>query len=424
MKKVLIITVTAGNGHNACARGMKEKLESKGSVEVKVIDLLKEYSTSLNTWVADRGYCLAVSKLLKTYNMFFRHYQKCKPENRYKCPSQDTIISTVDGLMKEILTFQPDVIYCTHFYGAIALTNLKLVYDLPCKTMVFDLDYVNHPFWEACIGVDYFAIPNDDFIEEFEKEGFSRAQLLPIGLPVDDRSREVVDKKEARRRLGLDEEMFTIMVMFGGGYWSGGVKIFKDLIKALKGHKAQVIMINGKNKKGFEQIEKMKFEEGVKVHNVGFTYDVPLYLSASDIILNKFGGSCVTEMVNKGVPMLITENIPEQEKQNLIYMKKKGVALSFKNAKELKENLYKLMDNPQLLKQMSENTVSLRKNATEDLANLIIAQPKADYSALLGQNVDARKVRKQVRRALNDAHRKEKRAIKQTNKIKKVGANA
>ena len=41
MKKVLILTVTAGNGHNACAKGMKRKLESTGDCEVKIIDVLK-----------------------------------------------------------------------------------------------------------------------------------------------------------------------------------------------------------------------------------------------------------------------------------------------------------------------------------------------------------------------------------------------
>ncbi len=49
-KKILIFTVTAGNGHNACAKGMKNKLESMGQdIEVKLVDLLKSYSTALNT---------------------------------------------------------------------------------------------------------------------------------------------------------------------------------------------------------------------------------------------------------------------------------------------------------------------------------------------------------------------------------------
>ena len=60
MKKVLILTVTAGNGHNACANAMRQVLLDKGA-EVKVVDLLKSYSTKLNVWVADGGYSLAAS---------------------------------------------------------------------------------------------------------------------------------------------------------------------------------------------------------------------------------------------------------------------------------------------------------------------------------------------------------------------------
>ena len=114
------------------------------------------------------------------------------------------------------------------------------------------------------------------------------------------------------------------MVMFGGGQWSGGFKIFKSLIKSLKGRKAQVVMINGRDGKSFRRVQKMKFESGIKVFNVGFTENVPLYLSAADIILNKFGGTSVAEMLNKSIPMLITENLPAQEECNLNYMKEKG----------------------------------------------------------------------------------------------------
>ena len=51
MKKILILSVTAGNGHNACAKGMKEKLESFPDTEVKIVDLLKAFSTLLLVFV-------------------------------------------------------------------------------------------------------------------------------------------------------------------------------------------------------------------------------------------------------------------------------------------------------------------------------------------------------------------------------------
>ncbi len=413
-KRILILSITAGNGHNACANSMKRKLESLDDAEVKIVDLLKSFSTKLNVWVSDKGYSLSVGKLLPLYNAFYNHYKKAAPEKRYSCSSQKTVVSTLNGLMKEIMDFKPDVIYSTHFYGAIAVTDLQLVYKLPCTTIVSNLDYVNSPFWEAGIGVDYFAIPNEDFIEECIYEGYSREQLLPIGLPVDERTLERLDKSEARKKLGLEDGVFTVMVMFGGGHWNGGFKIFNELVAALKGRKAQIIMVNGRNEESYKKIEHMHFDKGLKVLNVGFTNDVPLYLSAADVILNKFGGTSVTEMINKSLPMLIIEKMAAQEQYNLDYMKEKGVALSFKNGKELKQNILKLMDDPELLKSMSEKTKELQKNSIDMLAKFILNSPAADYSELESRNIDFDRVEKEVKKQLkiadksSRAHNKDK----------------
>ena len=417
-KRILILSITAGNGHNACANSMKRKLESLDDAEVKIVDLLKSFSTKLNVWVSDKGYSLSVGKLLPLYNAFYNHYKKAAPEKRYSCSSQKTVVSTLNGLMKEIMDFKPDVIYSTHFYGAIAVTDLQLVYKLPCTTIVSNLDYVNSPFWEAGIGVDYFAIPNEDFIEECIYEGYSREQLLPIGLPVDERTLERLDKSEARKKLGLEDGVFTVMVMFGGGHWNGGFKIFNELVTALKGRKAQIIMVNGRNEESYKKIEHMHFDKGLKVLNVGFTNDVPLYLSAADVILNKFGGTSVTEMINKSLPMLIIEKMAAQEQYNLDYMKGKGVALSFKNGKELKQNILKLMDDPELLKSMSEKTKELQKNSIDMLAKFILNSPAADYSELESRNIDFDKVEKEVKKQLKIAD-KSSRAHKKNKKTKR-----
>ncbi|MDE6586678.1 MAG: hypothetical protein K2K80_08375 [Clostridia bacterium] len=408
MKKILILTITAGNGHNACARGMKRKLEEAGDCEVRIVDMLKTYSTKLVQWFSNEAYSLVVSKLPFAYNAFYENYINRPPNHRYSTPSQNTVLSITEGLLKEILEFQPDVVYSTHFYGSMATTNLKLVYDLPFVDISAALDYVLSPFWESGIGVDHFIIPNEDFIDYAIYKGYKKEQLMPIGLPVDGRSLDKSDKKEARKALGLDEDTFTVMVMFGGGYWNGGYKIFKDLVKALKGRKAQIIMVNGKNEKSFKKTAKTKLPDGIKVLNVGFTSEVPLYMSAADIILNKFGGTSVTEMINKELPMLITEKIAAQEKHNLVYMKEKGVALSFKNAKTLKQNVLKLMDDPDLRRSMSEKTVPLKKNAIDVLAELILSQPKADYTELLKQDIDFKTVEKTVRKALKKADKAEK----------------
>lgn len=420
MKKILILTVTAGNGHNACAKGMKNKLEQIAGeeVEVKIVDLLKTYSTKSEVWFADSGYNLAVSKFLPIYHICYNHFKKVSPDMRWVGSTQKTSLSTTGGLLKEILNFKPDVVYCTHFYPAIAMTDLKLVYDLPCKVIVSNLDYVNSPFWESAIGVDYFIVPNEDFNEESMEEGFLSQQLIPYGIPCDGRTLEKWERASAREKLGLKQDVFTVMVMFGGGCWSGGRKIFNNIIKSLGDKEAQVIMINGRNQADYQRIENMKFPANIKVVNVGFTYEVPLYMAASDLIVNKFGGTSVTEMINVGRPMLITEKIPTQELYNLEYMKAKGVALSFKNKKELKQNLELLYADKNLRQDMEEKTLWLKKNSIVDLANFILSFDKADYLELCKNNIfsnlesvgysdkECASVRKKVKKAMKLAHKK------------------
>lgn len=421
MKKILILTVTAGNGHNACAKSVKARLEKESDVEVKIVDLLKSFSSPINIWTADKGYSFAVSKALWIYNIIFDILKESKPKNRYKCPAQACAVSTVAGLLQEIVDFQPDVIYCTHFYAGIALTDIRLVYKLPCKIIISSLDYEYSPFWEASIGVDYFTVPNEDFVDECLKLGFKREQILPYGLPVDERASIKIDKLEARKVLDIDEKAFTIMVMFGGGYWSGGYEIFKKLLKALKHKNAQIIMINGKNKRSYNKIEKMDIPSNLKVVNVGFTDKVALYMSASDIIINKAGGPSLTEMINQELPMIITEKIPAQELYNLEYMKSKGTTLSFKNAKELKENVVSLMEDEDKREKMSKNARQLKSNGIEKVVKLIMSMPNADYSELLSEDIDFRKVKHKIKQALNIFNRKELKIAREKEKQEKNG---
>ena len=317
-------------------------------------------------------------------------------------------MSIISGLLKEIYDFKPDVIYSVHFYGGIAITNLRLVYDIPCKVVVANLDYVNSPFWEGNVGIDYFIIPNQDFIKPSLKIGFREEQLKPLGLPVNEKFYLEQDKNDAREKLSLEKDVFTIMIMFGGGHWKGGFKIFKDVIKSLGNRKAQVIMINGRNKQDYETISKMKFADNIKVVNVGFTNQVDLYMAASDVILNKLGGTSATEMINKKLPIIVTEMVSGQERHNLEYLKSKGAALSFKNSKELQQILFKLMDDKDFYNQMVKNVLKLRINGIDNTAKFILSLPNAKYNQEVLEKIKFNQVFKNVQKARLKANKLEK----------------
>ena len=407
LKKVLILTVTAGNGHNSCAKAMKNELEKSGEAEVYIVDLLKEFSSKLNTWIGDQGYAFAFASLPDVYGYFYDKYRKAEPEKRYTCAAQGVANSTLPGLLKCILKLKPDVIYCTHFYAAIALTNLKLIYNLPCKCVSTLLDYVNSPFWEAGTGVDYLNLPNEDFIAEFVSEGYSQKQLVTLGIPVDGRTITLSDKEEARKKLGLDNT-FTLLISFGGGLIKGGFKVFKNTLKAIEGINAQIIVSSGKDKHAYDKAEKIIKKSKLKIINVGFTENFPLYIASSDIAICKAGGLSSTEMINAGLPMLVTAKLPAQEKYNLQYLIEKGVAISFNGKKGLKDKIHYLNNHTEVLTEMAEKTLPLRRNAAEELAKLILAQPNADYEGLAVTDSEIKTVKKRVKKALKLADREER----------------
>ena len=399
--KILILTVTAGNGHNACAQAMKARLETGYGATVEVVDLLRTFSTRANAWIADKGYNLAVGKLLPVYNLFFNHYKKLKPCKRYSNSCQGTCVSTVGGLLEKIREFRPDAIYCTHYDCAVALTDLRLAYEIPARVVSANLDYVYSPFWESGIGVDFFVIPNEDFIAEGLEKGYHAEQLLPYGLPVK-QSPARQSKEEVRSALGLADK-FTVLIMFGGGHWKGAYKIFRMVERTLRGRgDAQIIMINGRDESSFRKIERKK-PYSVPVLNLGFTHEVPRYLSAADVVINKSGGTSITEILDAHAPMLIYEKTPAQERYNLVYLKEKGVALSFKNEKTLRENLLNLIGDDALRGRMERCAGQLARNGTDRTAELLLSSPAADYSELLAEKIDEKAIKKNVRAAMKRA---------------------
>ena len=400
-KKILIFTVTAGNGHNSNAKAVKEHLQTlEPNAQIEVVDVLKSYSSKLNTWVADGGYSLAMQLLPEVYDKFYNLYLKKPSKDRYACAAQGVAMSIVDGIYKKSCEFQPDVIYCTHFYPAIAITNLRLECSIPSKVFVTSLDYVNSPFWEACIGVDYFNIPNQEFADNCLARGFKKEQLLTFGIPVKEQFLSVTDKKLARKELGLDQDKFTAMVIFGGGQWKGGIKIFESLAKIAE-KDLQIIMINGKNKQDYEKIEKIKDSLPCKVSNVGFTNKVDKYMDASDVVVTKAGGLVLTECISKLKPMILTQKVYGQERLNAKYLIDKDIALSFKNGKDLKSKIEKFKNDQDFYNASVESLKKLRRNAIDDLCKFILAQPKADFSGVQAQE----NLKKRVNKARKQAHK-------------------
>ena len=397
MKKVLILTVTAGNGHNSAANAVKEECEKNGA-KVLVVDLLHEFCSSKTyIWIQEKGYPLACQYLPGLFNLFFRCFQKANPKKYYKSPVQRDLISMYDKLLKLIYEFKPDAIFASHFYPCIMISNLRKIYPLPAKTYSFIFDYAVCPFWEAATGIDYLLIPNEKYFNIMIEKGFKKEQLLPYGLTVNEKFSLQLDKTTAREMLGLDKDKFTIFVMFGGGFWSGNYKIVKNLLKNLKDKEVQIVVANGRDEKGKNKIDNLNVPQTINLYNWGFCKNVDVIMSASDILIGKAGGVSVTEALNKRLPLLCCKKLPEQEKINVKMLVKEGAGKQYKNNKMMIEILSDLINNPNKLENMRANIDRIRRpSATKNVVNEMM-NFDAEY---VDTQVDYAVVNKNVKRML------------------------
>lgn len=399
MKKVLILTVTAGFGHNSVARAIKNRLESaKEKYEVEVIEVLKEYSNHFYYWLNKSGYSLAMAYAPRFYEFGFFFSKLTPEENKSSGFHHHAALSFVADLYKKINEFQPDVVYCSHFLPAIALSDARLLYKVPPIIIMSELDYYNTPFFEAALGVDYFTLPHEDMIEENLKNGFRREQLIVTGIPIGEKFATPIDKVAARKKLNIRDDMFTILVMFGGGEWSGIVDIFKELIKYID-YEVQIIIINGKNKESYEKIANLEVPKNIEVVNVGFANNIEEYMCASDIAVTKAGGLSVTEMIATELPLIISEKVYGQEKENMHYLVSKGLATSFEDAKDLS---YKIKEVMLHYDYYITNLKSFKRNAIEDIYKLIKKQKHAVYDANYIASIDYSEVKDRIKSALKN----------------------
>lgn len=382
--RVLIFTASAGNGHNSSAKRITEKLlEKDKDTVIETVDIYKNYASKIKAWTMETGYFFLCHHFVNLYNHYYKQSESSTVENRDKSKVNKEVYPILYGMLKKIYDFKPDVIVSTYIFASVALNNIKRYYPIPATTACMCLDYGISPYWECCTnGLDYMFLTNEEMVQEFKDKGFRDEQLIVTGIPVSDRFNTPVDKKEARERLGLDPNLFTIVLTTQSFFPIKNKKIFSELKKVKT--PLQIIVVNGKNKQCKKEIDKLIRKSNLphKFISLGFTDKIVEIFSASDIIIGKAGGLFSTEQINLGLPGLIVDKLPQQEVYNKQYLIDNNCALPI-TKDSIADNIIHLINNPDSQKLLRDSALKIRKpNALEDICKVLSKCKKADYSSI------------------------------------------
>jgi 1,2-diacylglycerol 3-beta-galactosyltransferase len=137
--------------------------------------------------------------------------------------------------------------------------------------------------------------------------------------------RRELDRGAERKRLALQPDLPTGVVLFGGHGSAKMLRIARELQHATR--PLQLILICGRNQKLAGQLRAI--ESRIPMHIVGFTPDVPYYMAISDFLIGKPGPGSISEALAMHLPVIIERNawtLP-QERYNADWVREKGVGL-------------------------------------------------------------------------------------------------
>jgi len=359
--KVLILTVTAGQGHNRTANAIGDYLK-KNNTEYLVIDAL-EYISPVLGETFNGAYLFSTKHVPSAYGNIYSLWEK-RLSSGENSASNKTLSLMWLRLKKFIKYYNPDAIICTHVVTAQMVTTMK---NKPPVTIGIITDFTVHPYWEDT-QLDYYVVPSEFMKIPCIKKGIPSDKVLPFGIPISDKFKTSIKKEEACSLLGIENKK-TVLVM-SGSMGFGNICSQVKRIDALDGD-FQILCVCGNNPRAKKRIDKLG-DTKHKIYTYEFVDNIEVMMDAADILVTKPGGLTVSEALAKKLPLVIINPIPGQEERNTEFLLNAGAGVYATKHFPLEVCLDMLISSEERLSNMKNMASMLAKpDAAADLCEFI-----------------------------------------------------
>lgn len=278
------------------------------------------------------------------------------------------------GLFRFMEQFDPDIVIATEVgtceLAAMHKRERHARYFLVGATAGVDVD---RPWAQP--EVDLYPIMPGDVAAQLVEAGVPPAKILPCGVPIDPAFGSLADRAEVRARLGVEQGIPMVLVLFGGGGHGKPRQIVAELEKVAS--RFQAVFITGRNQRMEEEL-RHHFRGRTQFRVLGWVNNMHEWLAAADLLVSKPGGMTITEAINSGVPLLALDPMPGAEVRACVLIEKWGVGFRVKRPKELAPAISRLLANRQELEEMRARSQALaRPQAARETAATILERWQA-----------------------------------------------
>jgi 1,2-diacylglycerol 3-beta-galactosyltransferase len=230
-----------------------------------------------------------------------------------------------------------------HFNRALA-ESLQEPKETPFVTLLTDLaDYPPH-FWIEPES-EYIIVATERAKQQALAMGHAPDRIFETsGMVLKPKfyHKTAVDRVSERKRLGLEPDCPTGIVLFGGH----GSRVMIDIARRLDESNSgvQLIMLCGHNQKLAAQLKELKTRKPILIQ--GFTANVESYMVLADFFIGKPGPGSISEALQFHLPVIVECNAKTlpQERYNAEWLTEKGFGIVVNSFREIAPTVQRLLN--------------------------------------------------------------------------------
>jgi hypothetical protein len=337
LKRLDFVFFDAGGGHRSAANALKAVIAQQGRPwEIRLVnlqeildplDIFRKYTgirmQDVYNVMLQKGWTLGSEQMTVLMHGLIRLYHSGQVrllDEFWKQGERDLVVSLIPNFNRALRQSLPDT---------------------PLVTILTDLaDYPPH-FWIERQD-QYLICGTEKAVQQARGLGHPPEHIFATsGMILRPSFYQPVtaDRPSERQRLGLDPELPTGLVLFGGQ----GSSVMPEIARRVTAN-AQFIFICGRNKKLAERLRGMttKFPKYVEE----FTSEIPYYMHLSDFFVGKPGPGSISEAIAMHLPVVVERNawtLP-QERYNTEWIREKQVGVVLPSFREIDAGLRELLD--------------------------------------------------------------------------------
>src|SRR5215469_2519143 len=369
MKKILILTASFGDGHNAAARNLRDAIELVDEdARAETLDLFADSYGAFNT-LARKTYLGMVAYAPKLWGQFFSLL-----ENPFVEKQLGGFTRLQITLEKVLAESQPDCVVSTYpIYGHVIKKIYAHHHERPFRfiTVVTDSISINSAWFRA--PSDYFCVANEATGEVLAKGGVLEQQIKVTGFPVS----PIFAENSVELPQPIGDEPRRVLYIINTGKKKAG----KAIDRLLEIDDVHLTIAAGRDPELRAKLIERTRDQEHRVKVLGWTNQIPELMMSHHIVIGKAGGAVVQEAIAARCPMIINQVIPGQEEGNAELITSNNVGAVVEKNKEVAEAVEMAFEKKATLwNEWRKNLKKVsRPDAAMKIAELVLDESDSDF---------------------------------------------